>query len=466
MALDLQKLALHRLLDNKNQDFYSKLSPVYFTGVNGVLFNRIQDFYKTNIRIPTIDEFSVLKKEISLQDYLETQILSEDNKYDLVGDEFLIGQLQDYFIREETINFLDKFIDDLSDLEKVEIIDKLQSHLLKLNKAIPMIDELYDVADLDFFPSSDDFTLFPSGLSSEYDSINGGLALQELVLLGGRRGSGKSIISLNIAINRYLQGNTVAFFTIEMRYKEVYDRLLSILSGVPFLTIFKNEVSIDQKLQLVRAKIDNFYEPSDKINEWYNELHNRKDFKKFENRIKTEKPSFKTNRFFIIDDESLTINRIDHYCNMFSNQHKKFNLAVVDYINIIKHEDSKDWKTQIVLAEALKGISRKFNITMLSPYQIDATGEARFAKGILDAADRSFTFFPAIEGENREQGNKLQMMTSKIRNGKHMSFDVYMDWACVKIDPAQSNIISEKPHKIAMYGDDESSKKSEVSKDL
>lgn len=466
MALDLQKLALRRLLDNKDPDLYSKLSSVYFTGANSALFDRIQSFYKANIRIPTLDEFQVLKKEASLQEYFDTQILDDENKFDEVADEFLIGQLQDYFIREETISFLDKFIDELSELEKVEIVDKIQTHLLNLNKALPMTDELYDVADLDFFPNPDDFILYPTGLSAEYDSTNGGIALQELVLLGGRRGSGKSIISLNLAINRFLQGSTVAFFTIEMRYKEVYDRLLSILSGVPFLSIFKNELSVEQKMQLVKAKIDNFYESSDSIDSWYSELLKDKDFKRFERRIKSEKPKLKNNRFFIIDDEGLTLNRIDHYCNMFSNQYDNFTLAVVDYINIIKHEDSKDWKTQIVLAEALKGMSRKFNISVISPYQIDASGEARFAKGILDSADRSFAFFPAKEGEERAQENKLQIHTTKIRNGKHMSFDIYMDWSCVKIDPAQSNAINEKPHRIAMYGDDENGKPSEGSRDL
>ena len=151
---------------------------------------------------------------------------------------------------------------------------------------------------------------------------------------------------------------------------------------------------------------------------------------------------------------------------MFSNQYDNFTLAVVDYINIIKHDDSKDWKTQIVLAEALKGMSRKFNITVISPYQIDASGEARFAKGILDSADRSFAFFPAKEGDDRAQENKLQIHTTKIRNGKHMSFDIYMDWSCVKIDPTQSNAINEKPHRGDMYGDDEKGRSSEGSRDL
>ena len=401
MAIDLQKLTLRRLLDTQSNDLYSKLLNQYFTGINSVLFDKIKSFYKANTRLPSTDEILALRKDAGLQEYLENQICDEDNFNDAIQDEFLVAQLQDFYIRDETIHFMDKFIDQLEDLEKVEIVDKFQNHLLHLNQAIPHDDELYDIAELDFFPSEDDFKIYPSGLSNEFDAINGGFATQELIMLGGRRGSGKSIISLNLAINRFLQGNTVAFFTIEMRYKEVYDRVLSIISGVPFLDIFRNQLTDRQKITMAKAKFENFYKPSDKIDTMLNELEYTKDFKNFEKRVKIERPELKDHRLFMIDDESLTLNRIDHYCNMFSSKYPAFNMAVVDYINIVKHDDQKDWKTQITIADNLKSLSRKYDLTMISPYQIDATGEARFAKGILDSADRSFNFFPPLKCGNR-----------------------------------------------------------------
>ena len=85
---------------------------------------------------------------------------------------------------EEEIIFFNRTNLDVSrnkDLEKIEIIDQFQDHLLSMNNAIPTSEELYDVADLEFFPTSEDFTLFPSGLSAEYDAVNGGFATQELV---------------------------------------------------------------------------------------------------------------------------------------------------------------------------------------------------------------------------------------------------------------------------------------------
>ena len=462
MAIDLQKLTLRRLLDTQSNDLYSKLLNQYFTGINSVLYDKIKSFYKANTRLPSTDEILTLRKDSGLQEYIENQICDEDNQNEQIADEFLVAQLQDYYIRDETIHFMDKFIDQMDNMEKVEVVDKFQNHLLHLNQAIPHDDELYDVAELEFFPSEDDFKIYPSGLSNEFDAINGGFATQELVMLGGRRGSGKSIISLNLALNRFLQGNTVAFFTIEMRYKEVYDRVLSIISGVPFLDIFRNKLTDSQKIQMAKSKFENFYKPSDKITEMINELGYTKDFKNFEKRVKIERPELKDNRLFMIDDESLTLNRIDHYCNMFSSKFPNYNMAVVDYVNIIKHDDQKDWKTQITIADNLKSLSRKYDLTMISPYQIDATGEARFAKGILDAADRSFNFFPPPEQEDRELESKISIHTTKMRNGKHMSFDVLMDWSCVKINPNASELISEKPHNAVKFGTD----KQEGAKDL
>lgn len=454
MAIDLQRVTLRRLIDSQSQDLYSKLLNQYFSGINKQLFEKIKAHYKANSKLPNMDEISATRKDSGLAEYIENYIKDDQNLLPGLADEFIIAQLQDQYVREETVTFMDTLVDELEDLEKVEIVDKFQNHLLALNKAIPQDDELYDVAELDFFPNEDDFTIYPSGLSHEFDSTNGGFATQELILLGGRRGSGKSIISLNLAINRFLQGNTVSFFTIEMRYKEVYDRVLSIISEVPFLDIFKNQLTPEQKIKIAEAKFKAFYQESDVVTNLLGELSRHRDFKAFEAKIKNERPLLKENRLFMIDDESLTLNRIDHYNSMFASKYPNYNMSVVDYINIIKHEDQKDWKTQITIADNLKSQARKHDLTVISPYQIDASGEARFAKGILDSADRSFNFFPPPENEDRSLNNKVTIHTTKMRNGKHMSFDVLMDWACVKINPNASAIINEKPHGAAKYGSD------------
>lgn len=448
MSVELQKLVLKRLLKSGNHELYTKLTNKYFVGANLILFTKIKNFYKANLRLPSIDEFLTVKKDIVIQEYLENDLLDDSVEQKDIQNDFLISQLQDFCVREETIEFLDKFLEEFESLESFEIMDLFQSHILELNKTAPVTDECFDVADLDLFPKGDSFKLFSSGLSNQYDAYNGGFGLQELILFGGRRGSGKSIITLNMANHRFQQNNTVAFMSIEMRYKEVHDRLVSIISGVPFLNILKNTITFEEKVSIIKAKVKNFYEVDMNIYKAIDILENTKDFQKFETFFKENKPRYKDNRLFIIDDPSLTLNRIDHYCNMFANKHPAFNMIVVDYLNIIKYPDSKAWQSQVQIAEELKRISRKYDISVISPYQIDATGEARFAKGILDAADRGFNFFPP----NEDDEDSIVIHTTKIRNGKAMNFDVNMDWNCVRILPESAKLTQEKAHNPVRYG--------------
>jgi replicative DNA helicase len=438
MAIDIQKAAIRRLLDTQSTDFYNKLVHKFFTDTNLILFKKIQKFYEQHMRIPTSQEFYELQKGGHTREYLEVQILTDNAKAQELSSEFLSEQLQDYYIREETIGWLDNFIGQLESLERTEIIDKIQTHILDLHKYMPDGEELFDVGKMDLIQDQERFVTYTSGLSAEYDAVNGGFGLQELIMFGGRRGSGKSIITLNAAKHQFLNNNnSVAFFSIEMRFVEVYYRLMSMLSGVPFMRFFKNELTKDDRLVVAKTKLDTFYEKCDESVAIYSKLLKDGNVKEFDFSLRSGQVPYKAKRFHIIDDVNLSIPKIDHYLNMLT---KKYDVraTVVDYLNIIKVEDRMDWKSQIGLADSLKVLSRKYDQMVMSPYQIDATGEARFAKGVLDSADRSFRFTPA---DLNEDPNILPFEITKIRNGKSMKFDVHMDWECLRVIPEKSRDI-------------------------
>jgi replicative DNA helicase len=451
MAVDLQKLALKRLLSNQSPDFYNKLVNKYFTGNNLILFRKVNNFYTKNLRIPSLDEFYELQKQENTKNYFKREFLDVSLEGEnTVDNEFISSQLQDFYIREETISFLDKFIDDLDNLEQTEIIDKIQEHILSVQKFIPEGEELFDVATIETVPQEQNFVMFPSGLSSEFDAENGGFGLQELVLFGGRRGSGKSIITLNMALNNFLLNNSVMFMSIEMRYVEVYYRLMSMISGVPFSNFMLNKLTREDKLQVAKSKLETFYQSTEDSTRIYNKLAQDMNFGEFDAELKKGSLQFKKNRFHIIDDVQLSLARIDHYLNMMTSKHD-IKMCVVDYLNIVKVEDRMDWKSQINISDSLKTLARKYKVIMISPYQIDATGEARFAKGVLDSADKSFRFMPS---DLNEDPSALPFEVAKIRNGKAMKFNVHMDWDCLKIDSNKSKAISGKI--LNKYGNDTS----------
>ena len=100
MALDLQKVTLRKLLETQNHDFFTKLVPQFFTGANIGLYSKIENFYKAHLKLPSIEEILMLNKDEAIQEYLESQVLNEENNVPHIENDFLVGQLQDFFIRE------------------------------------------------------------------------------------------------------------------------------------------------------------------------------------------------------------------------------------------------------------------------------------------------------------------------------------------------------------------------------
>jgi len=67
---------------------------------------------------------------------------------------------------------------------------------------------------------------------------------------------------------------------------------------------------------------------------------------------------------------------------------------------------------------------------VFSPYQTDATGEARFAKGILDSADAAY----ALEAWDQED-NCMTFNCVKMRAASMRSFSSEVNWETLKIGP-------------------------------
>jgi hypothetical protein len=135
----------------------------------------------------------------------------------------------------------------------------------------------------------------------------------------------------------------------------------------------------------------------------------------------------------IIDDRALTLTSLDlHLGKLKGKFGDKFTVAVVDYLDQIVVEGASqfDWQPQIIISKKLKELARKYDIVMVSPYQIDASGEARFAKGILDAADIALV----MDAHDKEKG-ALTFTTTKIRGGREMTFTSPINWDTLRISP-------------------------------
>jgi len=245
-------------------------------------------------------------------------------------------------------------------------------------------------------------------------------------MLGGKRGSGKSIVATNIFNNQYEQGNVGLLFSIEMNKREIFNRSLSALSGVEHSRIRNGDFRPEdlRKIAKVRA---NMFVDSGYI---YNDYLETGDFKHFEHRLVKECKLKPDNQLIIVDNQRLTLADIDMNIQKFKAQFgDKLRTVIVDYVNQIEINDTYDWKQQITLSKQLKNFARKYEVAMVTPYQIDKEGEARFAKGLLDAADIAMVL--------HAKDDHLGFESTKTRSTSEFKFNSGIDWKTLKIHPEE-----------------------------
>ena len=446
--MDISAVVINKLLTEKNLDVWSKLKLAFLDPAYSSVYSLITRYYDKYSTIPSFDDLDAIAREGLAQKTLATLRLIDETD---VTAEVALDALIDQYTQNQAIILLDKFIDKLPVYDSTEIKENLASIVLTLDEKTLTTEGVYTMSDIMVFIRPDELAKnrVHLGLNNTFDSVLGGVARQELILIGGKRGSGKSITCSNIMINQYEAGNASIYFTIEMEAHETLQRNMSILANVNHQNLKNNTLTDAELLQVVKSRAG-MYEDSDKL---VMDFIKDRDQYKFEETLVRECALKDTNQMVIIDDRALTLSSIDlHLGKMKSRFGDKFTVAVIDYLNQIVVEGASqfDWQPQIIISKKLKEFARKYDIVMVSPYQIDANGETRFAKGILDAADIAL-----LMEANAKEDAAMSFETTKIRGAKEMRFTSGMDWDSLRISPIsiEKPVAKEdKPKKIKRAG--------------
>jgi len=426
--VDTSAVVLNKLLVEQNLDIWSRLKLVFLDPAYSSLYGAINKHYEKYGAIPSFDDLELTLREGPTTKTLATLRLTEVPE---VTAEVALDALIDQYTQNETIKLLDKFIDKLPVYDSDEIKENLATIALTIEEKTHTSEKVFTMADMMMFRHPDDLEKerVYLGLNNNFDAVLGGVARQELILIGGKRGSGKSITSSNIFVNQYESGNSSIYFSIEMTAYETMERNLAILAGVSLQRLKQNKLTDEEVFKVVKARAGMFQSADSTVMDF---MRHRDRFK-FEETLVRNHQLKPDNQMIIVDDRDLTLSSIDlHVGKAKAKFGDKLKVVVVDYINqiVLEGSDQYDWKPQIEVSKRLKNLARKYEVVMVSPYQIDATGEARFAKGILDAADIALV----MEAHSKEQ-QAISFETTKIRGGKEMSFTSPIDWDTLRISP-------------------------------
>lgn len=422
--------------DNSEQALlaFSKLKERYFSPAYRSLYNHMYSFYSENGAVPKFSDLSIYRgRDIKTRNMLNALLLVDCGDIDL---DFAVDCLINDYATDTVIDLLHELTNDLTLLDRHELLDSLAALPIKFEEAVASPEKVFTVKDLTVFKTkeSTDYVEVSLALSNKWESTTG-YRRQELALLGGKRGSGKSLVCTNIAVNQMEQGNVVPYFTIEMTGDETLERTVAIATGVSSNNIRHNNLTVEEQKK-VGTWLASQYENSEQYLQEF--LENPLDPFKFEATLKANCEVKEDGRLVIVDDRALSLTAIDVQLSKLKARYgDKLKVAIIDYLNQIVWEghdsDMYDWKPQVIIAKQLKNLARKYDILIVSPYQIDASGEARFARGILDACDTAQILDP-----DKENG-LLTLRTTKARGGDdRIVTTVGMDWdKSLRINPVE-----------------------------
>lgn len=180
-----------------------------------------------------------------------------------------------------------------------------------------------------------------TGFSKLDHAIAGGIRSKQLVIIGGRAGIGKTTLSQNILLTNGLNGNNCLFISLEMSKEEVVYKFTS------NLTLINSSRLQDDKLnQTEFLKRDDAESCLENVN------------------------------IFINDSPQLRISEIGRIIKTHLEKNP-IDLIVVDYVQIIKGDDTKNKNEAIIIKEnttMLKAFAKQYDVAIVALAQINRNG--------------------------------------------------------------------------------------------
>ena len=416
--------------------------PAEYHSLYGVIEKHCETFHK----MPSIEDLKLEIRDSDTRDklYAVEAVQVDSEPY------MLLEYLKNEYTQKQILDSLEDFIDNSVAFENAqESVDHLHQIVLDIEGRVDLEDPQESMQRIDLFEPEEDIAKYiPLGLNAEYDhSVQ--FSPKDLVMVGGKRGAGKSVICANIANSVIASGKSAMYFTIEMDSRDIIQRCCSIATNVPFSRLRTKNLSITEWESVATWWSGRFVLGQDRLNEY----RQHRDFDKFHSKLK-EGELLPTQQLDVIYEPSLTLAKIRAELDK---KVRPLNVGViiVDYINQVKRSSlpgrgqQYDWTEQIEVSKALKEMAQEYNCTVMTPYQTDASGEARFAKGILDAADAAYT----LETWDHEDAC-ITLNCVKMRRGGMDSFTSTVDWDTLKIGPESALTPQEKDDSSHKTGED------------
>ena len=427
--MTLESALLKQLLANSDFETWNGLKEHYFPEGEYRKIWRVVDKHVHKYHdLPTFED---LKLEVRSRDLQEKIYAIESVETD-VPSIILLDYLKNQFTQSEILNKIEHYVDkQVAISDDRENIDLLQEIVVHVEDAVDTNEDADNMETVPLFDSDEDLAKYlPLGLNQDYD-LDYTFSPKDLVVVGGHRGGGKSFTCCNIAAAAQARGASALYFTIEMDTRQMLQRICGIQCGINSGRIKAKNLTPMEWDKIADWWAARFNNGEEALAEW----KDHQDFDKFHYELTRNKLA-DIPQIDVHYDPSLTLAKIISVVRQKQAQLPNLGVVIVDYLNQVRRHNAPgrsgqyDWTEQIEISKGLKALAQESKVLVLSAFQTNEKGEARFAKGILDAVDAAYS----IQHWGDEEPT-IKFKCDKMRSGSVKNFTSEMNWETLKIGP-------------------------------
>lgn len=427
--MNVASALIKQVLELQDFETWSYVREHYLPTEYQTVFSIIDKYSETYHKLPTFEELKLSTRDNTALD----RIYAIEGVEVEVPPFLLLEYLKNEYTQREILRELDQYVENSISFEDAEeSVQHLHDIIVRVEDKVELEDPRESMQRIALFDDEEELGKYLRlGINTEYDD-QFQYSPKDLILVGGRRGAGKSLTCANVATSVYESGKSAIYFTIEMDSRATLQRLCAMATGVSQSKLRTKTLNVTEWEKVAAWWAGRFLRGE----EVFQEYKEHRDFEEF-HRVLTSKCELDPVRQLdVVYDPSLTLGKIRSELDMKTKGSMDIGVIIVDYINQVKRSalPSKagqyDWTEQIEVSKALKSMAQEYKIPVFSAYQTDSTGEARFSKGILDAADAAFALDPHTHDDEC-----ITFKCVKNRNLPEIDFTSVMDWDSLRMGP-------------------------------
>jgi len=396
--MNFQKIALRKLLYDKDMYLMNHLSKDMFTKQYKRIFVVISSYYDKTSKIINKDYLkAVITNNFSdeIAKILHAIVDSLEKVSSDIEDDELLAELR----KEQVLHQIDSVLPDLVEAAKNKKVDEVKSLLSKMESSLVYVDDTKtkDITEIEYNVNSmSTIDIFLPSMA------NAGLQLAGLSIVGGTSGGGKSIFALNQALYSYKQGHKVSILSLELPIGQVLSRLYAM----------ENKISYKELVSLPKD------EWKRTIDEWRNSFF--------------EKDRFYINYFrYNVDKIKETI--------LFDIR-RGVKVFVIDYLNLVKQDYSKEeWKSLSDLVKELHDIAITYGVVIISPTQVNLSENKNKKIEVTTRGSKELEYSASVllfiyQNSEEFKENVARIIVKKSRNSRKFTAIVKTDFEHMKFE--------------------------------